>query len=334
MASVAAAGKGVIDFGHFLSRLRAARFRRPARRPWLRGRGGSGCGALPGAQSSRAMKDSQIIRRDGLDLVLHVAEGEGPLVFFQHGLCGDAAQPAAVFPADAGARLAVLDCRGHGESQAGPPEGFSIATFADDVAAAIETVSSGPCHRGRHLDGRCNRHAACRAAARSRLRAGHRAARLDDGIGARKHEAQPRRSASSCRRRPRPVRSTPSSLPTRAGCWQSRRPTISPRSPASSAAARARVTAELLTRISRDGPGVTEAQLAALAVPTLVIGHGEDVVHPLSHARHLAQVIPGAKLLEIPPKARGIAAYETAFRDGLRQFLQETLHAPSRSQLV
>ena len=31
---------------------------------------------------------TQIIRRDGLDLVLHVAEGEGPLVFFQHGPAG------------------------------------------------------------------------------------------------------------------------------------------------------------------------------------------------------------------------------------------------------
>ncbi len=94
------------------------------------------------------------------------------------------------------------------------------------------------------------------------------------------------------------------------------------------------VTAELLTRISRDGPGVTEAQLAALSIPTLVIGHGDDVVHPLSHARHLARVIPSAKFLEIPPKARGLAAYETAFRDALCHFLQEMLHAPSRSHMV
>ena len=73
--------------------------------------------------------------RDGLALALHVQEGEGPIVFFQHGLCGDAAQPAAVFPE--GARLAVLDCRGHGESPAGAVRSFSIATFADDVLAAM-----------------------------------------------------------------------------------------------------------------------------------------------------------------------------------------------------
>jgi pimeloyl-ACP methyl ester carboxylesterase len=85
------------------------------------------------------------------------------------------------------------------------------------------------------------------------------------------------------------------------------------------------VTAELLTRISRDGPGVSEAQLAALALPTLVIGHGEDVIHPMAHARALAAAIPGARCLEIPPKARGREAYEAAFRTGLSRFLEETL---------
>jgi pimeloyl-ACP methyl ester carboxylesterase len=83
------------------------------------------------------------------------------------------------------------------------------------------------------------------------------------------------------------------------------------------------VTAALLTRISRDGPGVSEAQLASIKVPTLVIGHGEDVVHPMSNARNLASLIPRARFLEIPPKARGKAQYEAAFRSGLAHFLQE-----------
>jgi pimeloyl-ACP methyl ester carboxylesterase len=94
------------------------------------------------------------------------------------------------------------------------------------------------------------------------------------------------------------------------------------------------VTAELLTRISRDGPGISEAQLAALAMPTLVIGHGEDVIHPLSHARQLAAAIPGASLHEIPPKAQGKNAYESAFRTALSHFIQEILHDPSLNRLV
>ncbi len=87
----------------------------------------------------------QIFRSDGLHLVLHVEEGTGPVMFFQHGLCGDAVQPAAVFPRDAGVRLAVLECRGHGRSEPGDPSAFSLATFAEDVASAIRAVSDGPC---------------------------------------------------------------------------------------------------------------------------------------------------------------------------------------------
>ena len=71
------------------------------------------------------------------------------------------------------------------------------------------------------------------------------------------------------------------------------------------------------------GSSVSEAQLAALDVPTLVVGHGEDVVHPLAHARHLASLIPSARFLEISPKARGKAQYEAAFRAGLADFIQE-----------
>ena len=83
------------------------------------------------------------------------------------------------------------------------------------------------------------------------------------------------------------------------------------------------MTAELLTRISADGPGVGRSALSSIAVPSLVIGHGEDVVHPLEHARALAAAIPGARLAEIPPKARGKADYEAAFRKAVSRFLQE-----------
>ena len=276
---------------------------------------------------------TQIIRRDGLDLVLHVAEGEGPLVFFQHGLCGDVAQPASVFPTDALARLAVLECRGHGASEPGAPNGFSIATFADDVAAAIESVSSGPCVVGGISMGSAI--AMRLAVLRPDLVSGLVVARPAWTTEAAPSNMQPNLMVGELlMQEPAPgetgaflatgmarmlAAQAPDNLASLTGFFR--------RNPRA-------VTAELLKRISRDGPGVTEAQLAALSIPTLVIGHGEDVVHPLSHARHLAQVIPSATFLEIPPKARGLAAYETAFRDGLRHFLQEMLHAPSRSHMV
>jgi pimeloyl-ACP methyl ester carboxylesterase len=276
---------------------------------------------------------TEIIRRDGLDLVLHVEECEGPIVFFQHGLCGDAAQPAAVFPCDSGARLAVLSCRGHGASEAGAPEGFSIATFAADVAAAIETLSPSPCVVGGISMG---------SAIAMRL-----AVLLPDLVSglviarpAWLTEAAPVNMRPNLMvgemlmNEPAPgeldaflssetaralAEQAPDNLASLTGFFR--------RTPRA-------VTAELLTRISRDGPGITEEQLRALRVPTLVIGHEQDVVHPLAFARHLAHLIPGARFLEIPPKARGLAPYETAFRAGLGQFLQEIFHAPSRNHMV
>ena len=81
--------------------------------------------------------------RDGLALA--VAEtGTGRPVLFQHGLCGMAAQTAEVFPENLGWRRLTLECRGHGRSDAGAAEDFSLATFADDLAAFIETRQLAP----------------------------------------------------------------------------------------------------------------------------------------------------------------------------------------------
>lgn len=42
------------------------------------------------------------------------------------------------------------------------------------------------------------------------------------------------------------------------------------------------------------------AELAGVTVPTLVVEAPADPVHPPAHARHLAAVIPGARLVRIP----------------------------------
>ena len=76
--------------------------------------------------------------RGGVRLALH-ERGQGRPVVFQHGLCGDARQTLQAFP-DQGL-LMTLECRGHGQSDATGP--YSIAVFADDVAALIETLD-GP----------------------------------------------------------------------------------------------------------------------------------------------------------------------------------------------
>ena len=55
------------------------------------------------------------------------------------------------------------------------------------------------------------------------------------------------------------------------------------------------VTSALLRRIPADGPGVGLRELAALRVPTLVLGTARDLVHPLSHVEALAAAIPGSR---------------------------------------
>ncbi len=83
----------------------------------------------------------------------------------------------------------------------------------------------------------------------------------------------------------------------------------------------AAVTADLLDDIAADGHGVTRDEAAALRLPTLVIGHGVDHVHPLATAEALASTIPGATLIRIPPKAGEKAAHVAAFRAAVATFL-------------
>jgi len=203
----------------------------------------------------------QSVERDGLALALHVQDGEGPCVVFQHGLCGDASQPADVFPRDCTARHVVLDCRGHGESDAGPLDALSIATFTDDLAAAIESLGACPCIVGGiSLGAVMSLRLACtkpdlvcglvlaRPAWGCEIAPANMRPNLEVGEFLACEETPDERDvflASDTGRRL--ANEAPDNLASLSGFF-SRRPRD--------------VTATLLTRISRDGPGVTEAQVA------------------------------------------------------------------------
>ena len=83
------------------------------------------------------------------------------------------------------------------------------------------------------------------------------------------------------------------------------------------------VTADLLADIAADGPGVSAAQAAAITVPTLVIGHAQDHVHPLAYAQRLAQTLPNARLATITPKAADKPRHVAEFRQAVDEFLQQ-----------
>ncbi len=78
----------------------------------------------------------------------------------------------------------------------------------------------------------------------------------------------------------------------------------------------------LLRAIAADGPGVSEAEIRRFRIPTLVIGHGHDFAHPLAYAQRLAELIPGARLCEITPKAMDRPGYVRDFRRALSDFLR------------
>ena len=78
--------------------------------------------------------------RDGCVLAYEDA-GIGLPVVWQHGLGADRRQPAEVFPNIEGIRRVTLECRGHGESELGDPAKLSITQFASDLVALLDHLA-------------------------------------------------------------------------------------------------------------------------------------------------------------------------------------------------
>lgn len=254
---------------------------------------------------------------------LRVADGGGAglPVLFQHGLCGDAAQTAEVFPPGIGLRCITLECRGHGGSEAGDVTAFSIVRFADDIAEFIAARRLAPLVVGGISMGAAiamrlavtqpdlvrglviARPAWSILAAPANMRPNAEVGELLSSMGP---EAARQAFAASGTAQ-RLAAESPDNLASLMGFF-SREPSV--------------VTAALLASISRDGPGVDADQLRRIAVPTLVIATGMDLVHPLTMAGELSRLIPHARLTEITPKGVDRRAYVAEFRDALDDFLK------------
>ena len=248
-------------------------------------------------------------------------EGTGPALIFQHGLGASAGQPFEVMGGLAGFRRITLECRAQGTSAVGPTESLSIATFADDVLALADHLGLGRFHLG--------------------------GISMGAAISARLAVLLPQRVLSLCLARPAWVaEKAPSNMAvfdeaarfmTAHGREEGR--TRFQASPAFVALERASpdnaasllgqfdaddlpTRAALLAAIATDGPGVTRDQLAALSLPTLVIGHGQDAVHPLAFAEELAALIPTAEFAAITPKSVSRDAYLAEFSEAIASFFE------------
>ncbi|MER8843813.1 alpha/beta fold hydrolase, partial [Mesorhizobium australicum] len=93
----------------------------------------------------------------------------------------------------------------------------------------------------------------------------------------------------------------------------------------------ATVFAEVMHAIANDGPSVTRATATGLAIPTLVIGSGIDLIHPLATARELAETIPGAVFAEVTPKAVDKDRHFTEIRAAIGGFLDRNFNNQDQS---
>lgn len=260
--------------------------------------------------------------RGGQKIAAFRANQEGVPVVLQHGLGADPLQTVNVVPLNGTHCHYLMHCRGHGASEAGPVDQFSITTFADDLIAFIDQHIQAPCVVGGISMGAAislrvaikrpdlvsalilARPAWFTDPAPENLKplvdVGNLLATHDIAEAKKLFLASP--SASILQQ------SAPGNLTSLLNMFD--------RAPQA-------VTAELLRRIANGGPDVTVAEIANIKVPTLIIANDQDYVHPVLLADELAATIPGAIRVDITPKTVDEAAYASDFSGALAQFLKD-----------
>ncbi|MCX5577592.1 alpha/beta fold hydrolase [Kaistia terrae] len=259
-------------------------------------------------------------RRDDAELSVFDSVDGCPVVF-QHGLGGDNGQVVENFPDGPDYRRLTVECRAQGHSTPGNVRPFSIAMFANDILAVcdargIERFVMGGISMGAAIALHIAHHHPERVAGLVLARP----AWLFDP--APENMRPYAKVAEVLRLYPREEAGAAfEALPIAAQLRRDARDNLAsllkfidrPN---------AELTADLLSDIAHDGPGVTMAQAAALDVPTLVIGHGVDHAHPLAYAQQLAATIPDARMVEIAPKATDKTRHVSEFRSALHDFLR------------
>jgi pimeloyl-ACP methyl ester carboxylesterase len=265
------------------------------------------------------MKTPIAFRRDDANLSVYDC-GTGQALLFQHGLGGNEAQVAQVLSEGLDWRRITTECRGHGSSTLGTQRPFSIAMFAADVIAAadekgIDRFIAGGISMGAAIALHLTKTHPERVMGLILVRPAWSFARAPDNLAPirkiaallRSHplaegQALFARSATAERLRAE----APDNLASLLGYFE--RPD-------------ARAFADVLDDIASDGTGVSQEDVAKLAIPTLVLGNRRDAIHPLAVARLTADALPNAHFLEVPAKAADAEAHFAAVRTVIQQFL-------------
>ncbi|MER8444786.1 alpha/beta hydrolase [Mesorhizobium sp. M1066] len=270
-----------------------------------------------------------LLRDDAALRVFDTGQGRLPVVF-QHGLGGDAAQVAQNYPDSPSYRRLTVECRSQGGSGTGTTRPFSIAMFADDVlaaadAAGLERFVAGGISMGAAI--------ALRLAARHPDRVtGLVLVRPAWVFDAAPQNMRPYLEVAELIRS-RPLDEARDIFAASATAARFR--TEAPDNLASLlgffARDNAAVFAEMMQAIADDGPGVTRAEAAGFKAPTLVIGSGIDLVHPLATARSLADAVPNAAFAEVTPKATDKERHFAEIRAAIGSFLKDRFNNQDQS---
>jgi pimeloyl-ACP methyl ester carboxylesterase len=271
-----------------------------------------------------------IMLRD--DAALRVFDtGQGGLaIVFQHGLGGDAAQVAQNFPDSPSRRRLTVECRAQGGSGAGSKRPFSIAMFADDVLAAADAAGLD-----RFVAGGISMGAAIAVNLASRYP--ERVIGLVLVRPAWAFEAAPQNMrpyvevAGLIRDRPLDEARDAFAASATPARFRAEAPDNLASLLGFFARENATVFAEVMQAIANDGAGVTQAAASGLAIPTLVVGSGVDLVHPLAIARSLADAIPDAAFVEVTPKADDKDRHFTEVRAAIARFLDDRFNNQDQS---
>lgn len=246
--------------------------------------------------------------------------GQGLPVLFQHGLGGDEAQVAQTFPQTGEMRRITVECRGHGASSLGSARPFSIKMFAEDVLAAatergLDRLVVGGISMGAALALHLARYHPDRVAALVLVRPAWTFAAAPDNLAPirniaaliQSHPIEEARDLFVGSEVGRDIQAkAPDNFASLLGYFD--RPN-------------ALAFASVLADIAADGPDASQDAVAAMAVPTLVLGNKQDAIHPLSCAHRLAETIPSARFVEVTAKAADKPRHFAETQAAIAQFL-------------
>ncbi len=256
-------------------------------------------------------------------LKFHFLErGSGVPFVFQHGLGGDTQKVFSQLHLPDGLRSLGLDCRAHGSTApTGPLEKLRFDAFADDVIAMLDYLGLaravlGGTSMGAGVALNCALRYPQRASGLVLLRPAWLDAPNPDNVKVfgtiaavlREHGAERGREVFQRHAVYAEVaRQSSDSAESLLGLFTD---------------PRAAETVARLELIPQDAPNRDRAAWQNVAVPTLIMATGQDPIHPVSYARVLASIIPGAEFRLLTSKSANLTQYTHELNQHLASFLQ------------